>query len=233
MRNRKITTILLAVLLFAVSQGALAQQRTITGRVINDQDGQGIPGASVVLKGTTIGTTTDSEGNFSINVWSGATIVVSYMGFKTVEMEVENRTQFGIMLQAGTNVLDDVIVTARRSQRGITIPPHTVVAQVQGEELIKSSALNIPLALTGKIAGYTSTIRHRGEAGPVETITLFRGKSPLWVIDGIQSNYGQVLQLSVDDIENVIVLYGINAGVPFGIPGRGVVGIIAIYTKRF
>ena len=99
MKNyRKITTILLAALLFAVSQGAIAQQRTITGKVINDENGEGLPGASVVVLGTTTGTITDAAGNFSINVPNNrATITVSFVGFKTVSMAVGTQTQFGIV----------------------------------------------------------------------------------------------------------------------------------------
>ena len=233
MKTRKITTILLAAMLFAVSQVAFAQQRTITGKVINDQDGLGLPGASVVLKGTTIGTTTDSDGNFSLSVPEGVTIVVSYIGFKTVEMAVDNRTQFGIMLQPGPNVLDDVVVTARRNQHEITIPRHHVVGQVPGDLLRRQSGNDFVLALEGRVPGLTVTIQTRQGAGNNRTIVMLRRQSPVWVIDGMQSDYEEAMELSVDDIENVIVLYGINAGIPFGIPGRGNVGIIAIYTKRF
>ena len=83
--------ILLALLLFAVSQGTFAQ-RTIVGKVISEEDELPMPGVSVVVKGTSTGTITDRGGNFVLKVSNDATLVVSFTGFKTVEIPVENRT---------------------------------------------------------------------------------------------------------------------------------------------
>ena len=106
---KKIAT-LLALLLVAISQGAFAQ-RTITGKVINAEDGLGMPGVPVLVKGTTTGTATDFDGNFSLNVPNDAIIVVSFMGFKTVELPVGTQTLFDITLQPDAIAFGDVVVT--------------------------------------------------------------------------------------------------------------------------
>jgi hypothetical protein len=113
---RKITT-LLALLLFAVTQGAFAQ-KTITGKVISSEDELGMPGVPVVVKGTTVGTATDIDGNFTLSVPNdAATIVVSYMGYKTVELPVGTQTRFDITLDPDAIALGDVVVTALGIQR--------------------------------------------------------------------------------------------------------------------
>ena len=103
--------IILVILLFAALQGALAQ-RTITGKVINEEDGLGINGVSVVVKGTTVGTVTGSDGNFTLTVPNDAIIVISFVGFRTVEIPALNQTQFNITLQPDIHALGDVTVTA-------------------------------------------------------------------------------------------------------------------------
>ena len=132
---RKITT-LLALLLLAVSQGAFAQ-RTITGKVISAEDDLGMPGVPVVVKGTTVGTATDIDGNFTLNVPNGATIVVSFMGYRTIELPVGNQTQFNVTLQPDAIALGDVVVTALGIQREAKTLTYSA-QQVSGAEMMKA-----------------------------------------------------------------------------------------------
>ena len=191
--------ILLAILLFATMQGAFAQ-RTITGKVINAEDKLGMAGVYVVVKGTTTATTTDDNGNFMLNVPNDATIVVSFIGFKTVELPVENQTLFEIMLQTDANVLGDVVVSAARAipperavvtALGIVRDKNTLTTSIQTvsrNELIRSGETNFMMAIgSGRVAGvnvYTD--------GNATVMEQFRGikslasgpRAPLFVIDG-------------------------------------------------
>ena len=122
--------ILLALLLVAVSQGAFAQI-TIFGSVIDAETGNGIPGASVVVKETIIGGITNSSGNFAImNVPNDAILQISFVGYKTVELPVENQTRFEITLEPDAYALDEVVVRASAPTR--VIPPERAVITAMG-----------------------------------------------------------------------------------------------------
>jgi len=198
----KKATIILAILLLAVPQGALAQ-RTLIGKVTNDETGQSMPGVSVVIKGTTTGVATGSDGSFSLTVPNDAIIVVSFVGFRTVEMTVENQTRFDISLQPDARTLGDVTVTARRAP-----PPEQVVVSLFGERDIKTLTTSIATISGAEIikGGYNSTnyleslnkiagvnVRNTGGAGGNTIIEQFRGvkswsagsQPPLLVIDGV------------------------------------------------
>ena len=189
--------IMLVLLLLAVSQGAYAQ-KTITGKVINAEDGLGMPGVSVVVKGTTVGMATTGNGNFVLNVPNDATLVVSFMGFKTVEIPVENQTRFDIMLYQDANVLGNVTVTARRIP-----PPEAVmtplgirdkktltisIQSISGAELMSASDPNFMNAMNGKVAGVD--VKTDGNTTVMATFRgikswTFGAQSPLFVIDGV------------------------------------------------
>ena len=191
-------TIMLALLLFAVSQGAFAQ-RTITGKAINGEDGLPMPGVSVVVKGTTITTQTNTAGNFSITVPNNrATIVVSFVGFKTVEIPVGNNTQFTITLQPDPIALGEVVVSARRNnepEKVVTIMgierdpislPYTV-RHISGDVLRSSGFPSIAVALAKNIPDIG--IRTIGQgAGAPEMLTNRGRLITLYMIDGIAVN---------------------------------------------
>ena len=198
----KKSTIILATLLFTVLQGAFAQ-RTITGKVI-DENEQGIPGASVVVKGTTTGMSTDANGNFTLNVPNDATIVVSFIGYKTVEIPVETQTLFNVTLETDVNVLGDVVV---RETRNLVIPPEravvtpwgvrdkntltTSIATISGDIIRNTGNTNFMAVLDGRIPGVT--LITGGGAGGRTIIQELRGvkawargsQPPLFVIDGL------------------------------------------------
>jgi len=191
---------LLVLLLFAASQSAYAQ-RTITGKVISQEDGQGIAGASVVVKGTSTGIITNDNGNFVLNAPNDATIVVSFMGFKTVEIQAGNQSRLDITLEQDINILGNVVV---RENRNLVIPPEravvtvwgvrdkntltTSIATISGDIIRKTGNTNFMAALDGRVAGldvYTDgTYTIMRELRGVKSWSQ-GNQPPLFVIDGL------------------------------------------------
>jgi len=249
---------LFALLLFAAMQGAFAQM-TITGKVINAEDKLGMPGVNVLVKGTLRGTPTDNNGNFTLIVPNDAIIVVSFIGFKTVELPVENQTLFEIMLQTDANVLGDIVVSAAARytppERAVVtamgvvrdkISLTTSIQTVSRNELIRSGETNFMMALNGRVAGVNVI-----SDGTITLMQTLRGiKSfnfsgyPLFVIDGMPimnrawggggASYVDISDIiaivNIEDIESISVLKGANATVLYG--SQAINGAIIITTKK-
>ena len=251
---KKITT-LLALLLFAVSQGAFAQ-RTITGKVISQEDGLGMVGVYVVVKGTTTGTTTDTDGNFTLNVPNNATIIVSFMGFKTVELPVGNQTRFDVTLQPDAVALSDVVVRENR-----VIPPERVVITalgiardkktlttsiqtVSGEEINRASELNPLITLRDRTPGLSLSYADEIRGPGTSVIALIRGRTswnhlsaPLLVVDGVPWGLldgglasERLTSINPDQIEDITVLRSANAAMLYGSDAAN--GAILIRLKK-
>jgi len=242
---RKIT-ILLACMLFAL-QAAFAQ-RTITGTVTSSEDGGGIPGATVMVKGTTIGVTTDAAGKYQITVPETARVLVfSFIGKKTVEVFFENQNVVNVTLDPDVFDLEGVVVTALgipRERRSLGY----AVQEVGGEELARSSNPNLNTALSGKVAGL-EVRQSSGMPGAPTTIFIrgarsFSGNNqPLYVVDGMPivsgNDYDQnvtgayhanrTIDIDPNDIESINVLKGQVAAALYGL--RATNGVIVITTK--
>ncbi|MEY2949541.1 MAG: hypothetical protein RLZZ248_742, partial [Bacteroidota bacterium] len=210
-----------AMMLFVL--GATFAQRSVTGTVTG-QDGEPLIGASVLLKGTTVGTITDFDGNYALEVPEGPqTLVISYTGFTTLELEASSGT-LDVILQEGVT-LTEAVVTALGIEREKKSLGYAV-QEVEGEALTMVRDQNVVSSLTGKVAGVqvisasgasiggSAKIRIRGANG------LYGGE-PLFVVDGTpisNSNfsagyrgvdYGNLASdINPDDIENVSVLKG-------------------------
>src|SRR5690554_5920471 len=138
-------------LCIALITGAMAQQQ-VTGTV-TDADGSGVPGASVVQKGTTHGTVTDSNGNYSISVPADATLTFSFVGLKTVEEPVNGRSTIHVEMTSDDVGLDEVVVTAMGIKRDTRALGYAI-SRVEGVELVKAGVTSNPLtSLYGKAAG--------------------------------------------------------------------------------
>lgn len=178
---------------YAESNGApvvesVLQQKTISGKVV-DSKGESIIGANVMEKGTTNGTITDFDGKFSLNVSAKGVIVISYIGYKSVEIPVAQIKSGGkITLKEDTEIMDEVVVVGYGTQKKATLTGS--VSQVGGEDLKKVAAANLTNTLAGKTAGIIANTRS-GEPGEDNADILIRGKgtlgstSPLIVVDGI------------------------------------------------
>ena len=248
---------LFALLLALLSMQASAQDRTITGKVISSQDNLGIPGVSVVVVGTTIGTVTDIDGNYKLNVPSTAkTIRLSSVGMKIKEIDLSASNNIDVTLEEDIMKLDEVVVTAL----GISKEAKSIgysTQQVGGSELTRSGEVNIIEGLSSKAAG-VQVIGSGGTPGASSKI-LLRGNStftqenqPLIVIDGIPidnstsgsvagdypfnaglngvNNSNRAIDINPDDIESVNILKGPAAASLYG--QRGGSGAIIITTKR-
>ncbi len=230
---RKIV-VLSFMLVFLVASFALTQQRTVTGIVTSAQDGQGVPGASVVIKGTTIGTITDFEGEYSIDVPSPNTVLMfSFIGLRTQEALVGDRSEINVVLDVDYFGLDEVVISGLAAET----PRSKLAVSVEriGEERISTvPARSAASALQGKVAGVT-VINPTGEPGGTATI-LVRGatqiagsQDPLIIVDGgiLEGALGDI---NVNDIESFEVVKGASASALYG--SRAGNGVIVITTKR-
>jgi TonB-linked SusC/RagA family outer membrane protein len=232
-----------------------AQSRTITGTVTDVDDGTTLPGVSVVVKGTSIGTVTDIDGKFSLNVPSDAKVLrLSFIGFETKEITLTSANNYAVIFEKATFNVDEVVVTALGVSREKKALGYSV-ADVKGDELSKArGGVSNPLnSLAGKVAGLQVT-GASGNIGGSSKIVLRGVKSisgnnqPLFIIDGVPIegtdfnttdaargaggyDYGNLVQdINPDDIESISVLKGPNASALYG--SRASNGVIMITTKK-
>lgn len=225
----KVLTILLVVLcLLTVPVFA---QSPVTGRVTDGQ-GKPIPQASVVVKGTGNGVSTNDNGEFSIAAPANGTLVISSVGFPTKELAINGKTQFSITLEAGAADLDQVIVVGYGTQRKRDVTGSTV--SVKGETLNEVKAPNIFNQLQGRAAGVdiVNNSTQIGAAGQIRirgNRSITGNNNPLIVVDGMVYG-GSVNDINPDNIANVDILKDASATAIYG--SRGSNGVIIITTKR-
>lgn len=204
----------------------------VEGKVI-DTTGEPVIGASILEKGTTNGVITDIDGNFTLNVSSSnATLVISFVGYKTIELPALDKTLQKLVLKEDTEMLDEVVVVGYGVQKKATLTGS--VAMVEGDEVLKGrAASNVGTALQGAIPGMTIT---RSSSRPTEnaTITIRGGIStnnsdPLILIDGVDAYSWELNQINPNDIESVSVLKDAAASI-YGARAAG--GVILVTTKR-
>lgn len=206
-----------------------AQTHKLTGTVY-DQNNEPVIGASVMVKGTTIGTATDIDGNFTLNVPSSGTLVVSYVGYKTQEIALSGQKELRIDLIEDTESLEEVVVVGYGVQKKATLTGS--VSSVTGEDIKKVSAANLTNTLAGKTAGVIGNTRS-GEPGEDGATFTIRGKgttgdtSPLIVVDGVADR--SFSRLNPEDIESISVLKDASAAI-YG--ARAANGVILVTTKR-
>ena len=207
------------------------QERKITGKII-DTNGEPVIGANVVEKGTTNGVISDLEGSFSFNVASGATLVISYIGYVSQELKIGNQILYNITLHEDSEALDEVVGIGYGTVKKSDLTGS--VSSVKSGELAAIPQASAAQALQGRTAGVyvkqnsgapgsTTTVRIRG------TNSILGGNDPLYVIDGFPSNVGMGI-LNVDDIESMEVLKDASAIAIYG--SRGSNGVILITTKK-
>lgn len=217
-----------------------AQVRQLSGKVTAAEDGLGLAGASIIYKGTNVGTNADADGNFSFSVPGDGVLVISYVGFLIKEMPIGNQSKFDIKLDADTRQLAEVVVTAFGIEREKKALGYTV-QEVKGSALTESRSTNVANALSGKIAG----VRVQSNGGPGSGSTIqIRGASsvsgnnqPLIVIDGVPMEQtasktwgGGISEINPDNIKEMSVLKGPNAAALYG--SRAANGVILITTKN-
>jgi len=226
-------TLFLAFLAFIGTLSLNAQTREISGLVIGAEDGQPIPGVSVVIKGTTIGTTTDIDGRYSISVPDDAeTLVFSFVGMANKEVPIGEENIVNTSLQAKLLGLDEVVVTAYGTQTKRSLTGSQT--EVGGEELQRTQVSNITRALEGAVAGVQTT-SSSGQPGSGASVrirgmgSLSASSSPLYVVDGVPYE-GNINNISQIDVESMTVLKDASATALYG--ARAANGVILITTRR-
>ena len=203
---------------------------TVKGKIVNES-GESLPGATVILKGTTSGAITDMEGNFSLSVPSDATLTVSFIGFTPVDVTVGGKTDLGnIILVPDSKELEQVVVIGYGTQRKVDLTGS--VAIVDAEEMKKVSNSNISTMLQGKVAGVQITTDGQPGADPavrIRGIGSFNNTDPLYVVDGVPMGT-TIRDFSPNDIESMQVLKDASAAAIYG--ARAANGVIIITTKQ-
>jgi TonB-linked SusC/RagA family outer membrane protein len=218
-------TVLLALF---VSSIALAQERVVSGTVTDDQ-GSGMPGVNVLVKGTTTGTATAADGTFRLNVPSDqAVLVVSFIGYATKEVPVGTQTSLAIQLELDVTALQEVVVTGYTSERKADIIG--AVAVVASKELLQTPSPNLSQMLQGRAPGVvTSGAGAPGESAKVRIrgFSSFSGSDPLYIIDGVP---GDGNRINPNDIESIQVLKDATSASIYGARAAG--GVIVVTTKQ-
>lgn len=218
------------MLLFAASLSTLLAQSRVDGKVY-DETGEPLPGATVVVKGTSFGVATDFDGNFQINADASQTLVISYIGYKSQEVAVGNQSILEIYLELG-NQLDEVVVTGfgRESKKSFV----GAAKVVTGENISQKSFTNVSQALAGEAAG-VNVIRTSGLPGSSSTVRI-RGfgsingnADPLYIVDDAPFA-GSLNDINPNDIASVTVLKDASATALYG--SQGASGVIVISTKK-
>ena len=203
----------------------------VTGTVVNDK-GMPLPGVSVLMRGASIGTTTDREGRFSINVpYAEATIVFSFIGFQSQDVPLQGRTVLAITLKEDAQNLKDVVVVGYGTQKKVTVTG--AVAAISSKELQQSPTANLTNALAGRLPGLNVNQFSGGEPGVdisdlyIRGIGTYGNARPIVIVDGVERSLNY---LSADEIESFTILKDASATAVFGV--RGANGVIVITTKR-
>ena len=206
-----------------------AQQITVQG-VLKDQTGETVIGASVMEKGTTNGTITGIDGDFSLNMSSNGTLVVSFVGYKTQEVQVKGQKQLQVVLSEDAEMLDEVVVIGYGTMKKSDLTG--AVSSIGNKDIKDSPVSNLGQAIQGKISGVQ--IVDAGKPGDNVSIKIrglgsINNCDPLVVIDGVPTDLG-LSSLNMADVERLDVLKDASATAIYG--SRGANGVVMITTKR-
>lgn len=226
---RQVIFILSLVLLPGLVTYASAQEIQLSGKV-TDEQGDPLPGVTVVEKGTTTGSITDFSGNFTLNTTVGKTLVFSFIGMQTFEYKISNTSVVNVVLRSTMQDLEEVQVVAYGTQKKVTITG--AISSINADELLKSPNASVANSLTGKVTGLSS-VQVTGQPGAdapelyIRGTGTFNDASPIYIVDGVERSF---MQLDPNEIENISVLKDASATAVYGI--RGANGVIIVNTKR-
>jgi TonB-linked SusC/RagA family outer membrane protein len=244
------------ILLFLICMGfcitsIYAQNLKITGVVTSQTDGATLPGVSIIVKSTSTGTTTDDNGNYSIEVPQGAILVFSFLGMLPEEVSIESSGVYNVVLMPDLIMMQEVVVTAlgiKREKKSLGY----AIQEVSGDVLLETKETNIANSLTGKVSGLQVVRSSSGPAGSSKIVirghsSLTGDNQPLIVVDGMPLNNftgaqnndywnpsldmgSGIADLNPEDIESISVLKGASAAALYG--SRAGNGVILITTKK-
>lgn len=249
--NKKLKRLLLLICIFS-AHTIFAQTKTVNGTVTDASDGMPLPGVNVIEKGTSNGTITDFDGNYSIKTSNNnAVLQFSFLGYQDKEVTINGQTVINTSLEEGSEALDEVVVTAlgiNREKKSLGY----AVTQVDGSSVSLAKEANVASSLAGKVAGVVVSKSTSGPGGGTRIVIRGNGSitgdnQPLYVVDGVPiSNSARVNQdenefrvedlgtgisdINSDDIESMTILKGPNAAALYG--SRAANGVIIITTKK-
>lgn len=195
----------------------------ITGKVIDDQ-GEGVIGANVMEKGTTNGTITNMDGEFSLEIPNKATLQISYIGFNTQEIPVNGQKTFTIRMTEDTQSLDEVVVVGYGTQKKLNVTG--AVATLKNEELVKSPVASTTNALVGRLPGLIAKQKSGQPGFDAADINIRSFGSALVIVDGVEQSFNNI---DANEIESVSILKDASAAIYGARAGNGV---ILVTTKR-
>lgn len=205
----------------------------VKGKVVDSESGKGIPGVTVLIKGTTKAVSTDLDGNFQISVDSPKDILVfSFIGFETSEVVVGIKTVLNLSLQASKTALNEVVVVGFGKQKKVNATG--AITSIKGEGLVQSPVANVSNSLAGRVTGVFAT-QGGGEPGNdaskirIRGVGTFSGNTdPLFLVDGIQVD--NIDNIDPNEIESLTILKDASSTAVYGI--RGANGVLIVTTKR-
>jgi TonB-linked SusC/RagA family outer membrane protein len=234
---------------FGFALSVWAQDRVVTGRVTSKEDGSPLPGVNVVVKGTTNGSVTDADGKFSLTVAGNGSLVFSFIGLKTEEIEIGDRSVVDIQLGLDITQLSEVVVTGlgiQKEKKALgyavsTVSSDLINQRAEGDvmRVLSGKAAGVDITQTSGLAGSGTNINIRGFS------SITGSTQPLFVVDGVawdggtnsQANFvygsqtgSRFFDIDPNSIESVSILKGLNATVLYGEAGRN--GVILITTKN-
>ena len=210
---------------------AFAQQLQVTGTV-KDHTGTPVAGATILVDGSTTGTTSNADGSYSITASSDATLLVSFIGYQPQQIAVAGKSRIDIILKEDSQSIDDVIVVAFGTAKKEAFTGSATV--IKSDDIAKSQQSNVAQALAGKVAGVQLT-NSSGQPGSAPDIrirgfsSLNAGNSPLWIVDGMPYS-GDLNNLNPNDIETLTVLKDAASNALYG--ARGANGVVMVTTKK-
>ncbi len=240
---KKVLQLCLLFVFATTVSSSWAQERSVSGKVTSVEDGAGLPGVNIVIKGTSTGTITDVDGNYVLNVTDGATLVFSFIGYVNEEVQPGVRSVIDVQLSTDIEQLSEVIVVGYGTQSKKLLTDN--ISTVDESKIGNISTPSLQSALVGKAAGVQITQINGKVEGGVKVIirglsSVSASQEPLYIIDGIEmnnnntssigANLNPLLSVNPNDIASVDILKDASATAIYG--AKGTNGVILITTKR-
>jgi TonB-linked SusC/RagA family outer membrane protein len=232
MKKNLFSRLSISVIFMLIGFQGFAQDRLISGKITSSEDGSGIPGVSVSIKGTSKGTSSDADGNYKISVAGAAVLSYSSIGFISQEVSIGSKTQINVVLAVDTKALTEVVVVGYGTQKKSQMTG--AISSVGAKEIQELPITNARQALQGRAAG-VDVVQPGSKPGAGPQIRI-RGRrsfnasnDPLYVVDGIPLSSG-IDDINPNDIVSMEVLKDASATAIYG--ARGANGVVIISTKR-
>jgi len=208
------------------------QKKTLSG-IVKDSKGLPIPGVTVIAKATTIGTITDADGQFILSVPTDAkTLVFSFIGMKTQEIQIGGKTSLNVVLEEMTVSLEEVVAVGYGTQKKASVVG--AISAVSGKDIMKTGGVSsLSMALTGALPGLNTIQSNTGQPGSenvkliIRSVSSWNGSDPLVLVDGIKRSMDDI---DPNDVDNISILKDASATSVYGVEGAN--GVILITTKR-